>query len=316
MEANPGVVIPALRESLDDVRRGLGEWTVRVVREPSSGRLVGAVRGRLDSHGEWDIGRIMVAPDLQGRGLGRALLELVEDLAPADVTTYVLFTGAGSADNQRMYKKAGFRLRAGPQGAARSRRDDQEGRVAGFPADATLWQTSPLVRSRPGSPGCISRCTAPGIRRTAPATGGAPAGHTGHQPIRHHQIPRLTCGTREEHVMTNVIADLGNALKRDDVPAFRAGDTVKVHVKVIEGSRSRVQVFQGVVIRIHGSGIGRTFTVRKVSFGVGVERTFPLNSPIFETIEIVTRGDVRRAKLYYLRNLRGKAAKIKERREA
>ena len=113
--------------------------------------------------------------------------------------------------------------------------------------------------------------------------------------------------------MTNVIADLGTALKRDDVPDFRAGDTVKVHVKVIEGSRSRVQVFQGVVIRVHGAGIGRTFTVRKVSFGVGVERTFPVNSPIFEKIEVVTRGDVRRAKLYYLRNLRGKAARIRER---
>ncbi|GAB2622187.1 50S ribosomal protein L19 [Nocardioides ginkgobilobae] len=116
--------------------------------------------------------------------------------------------------------------------------------------------------------------------------------------------------------MTNVIADIGSALKRDDVPDFRAGDTVKVHVKVVEGNRSRVQVFQGVVIRVHGSGIGRTFTVRKVSFGVGVERTFPLHSPIFEKIEVVTRGDVRRAKLYYLRNLRGKKAKIKERREA
>jgi large subunit ribosomal protein L19 len=116
--------------------------------------------------------------------------------------------------------------------------------------------------------------------------------------------------------MSNVIADLGTARKRDDLPEFRAGDTVKVHVKVVEGNRSRVQVFQGVVIRIHGSGIGRTFTVRKVSFGVGVERTFPLHSPIFEEIEVVTRGDVRRAKLYYLRNLRGKAAKIKERREA
>jgi large subunit ribosomal protein L19 len=116
--------------------------------------------------------------------------------------------------------------------------------------------------------------------------------------------------------MTNVITELGNAQKRDDVPAFRAGDNIKVHVKVIEGSRSRIQVFQGVVIRIHGAGVGRTFTVRKVSFGVGVERTFPLHSPIFESIEIVTRGDVRRAKLYYLRNLRGKAAKIKERREA
>ena len=116
--------------------------------------------------------------------------------------------------------------------------------------------------------------------------------------------------------MSNVIDALNAATLRDDVPPFRAGDTVKVHVKVVEGNRSRVQVFQGVVIRVQGSGVGRTFTVRKVSFGVGVERTFPVNSPIFETIEIVTRGDVRRAKLYYLRNLRGKAAKIKERREA
>jgi large subunit ribosomal protein L19 len=116
--------------------------------------------------------------------------------------------------------------------------------------------------------------------------------------------------------MTNVINELAAASKRDDVPAFRAGDNIKVHVKVVEGNRSRVQIFQGVVIRVQGSGIGRTFTVRKVSFGVGVERTFPLNSPIFEKIEVVTRGDVRRAKLYYLRNLRGKAAKIKERREA
>src|SRR5919107_2902927 len=116
--------------------------------------------------------------------------------------------------------------------------------------------------------------------------------------------------------MTNVVDAVASQSLRDDVPEFRAGDTVKVHVKVTEGNRSRVQIFQGVVIRVHGSGIGRTFTVRKVSFGVGVERTFPLHSPIFETIEIVTRGDVRRAKLYYLRNLRGKAAKIKERREA
>ncbi len=115
--------------------------------------------------------------------------------------------------------------------------------------------------------------------------------------------------------MTNVIADLGSPNLRTDLPDFRGGDTVKVHVKVVEGNRARVQVFQGVVIRVHGSGIGRTFTVRKVSFGVGVERTFPLHSPIFEMIEVVTRGDVRRAKLYYLRNLRGKAAKIRERRD-
>ena len=114
----------------------------------------------------------------------------------------------------------------------------------------------------------------------------------------------------------NTLDALDAQSQRTDLPDFRAGDTVKVHARVVEGNRSRVQVFQGVVIRIHGSGIGRTFTVRKVSFGVGVERTFPLHSPIFEQIEIVTRGDVRRAKLYYLRNLRGKAAKIKERREA
>ena len=110
------------------------------------------------------------------------------------------------------------------------------------------------------------------------------------------------------NISPSVVAELGNALKRDDIPDFRAGDTVKVHVKVVEGNRSRVQLFQGVCIRIQGSGVGRTFTVRKVSFGVGVERTFPLHTPIIDHIEVVTRGDVRRAKLYYLRNLRGKAA--------
>jgi len=117
-------------------------------------------------------------------------------------------------------------------------------------------------------------------------------------------------------IMTNVIDIIDAAVARDDIPAFRAGDTLKVHVKVVEGNRSRIQVFQGVCIRLQGSGVRRTFTVRKVSFGVGVERTFPLHSPIFDRIEVVTRGDVRRAKLYYLRNLRGKAAKIKEKREA
>ena len=101
---------------------------------------------------------------------------------------------------------------------------------------------------------------------------------------------------------------------RDDVPAFSPGDTVKVHVRVVEGSRERIQVFQGVVIRRQGSGIRETFTVRKVSFGVGVERTFPVHSPILARIEVVTRGDVRRAKLYYLRGRVGKAAKIKEKR--
>ena len=102
---------------------------------------------------------------------------------------------------------------------------------------------------------------------------------------------------------------------RSDIPDFRPGDTVKVHVRVVEGNRERIQVFQGVVIRRQGGGARETFTVRKVSFGVGVERTFPVHTPVVEKIEVVTRGDVRRAKLYYLRELRGKAAKIKEKRE-
>lgn len=102
---------------------------------------------------------------------------------------------------------------------------------------------------------------------------------------------------------------------RDDVPEFGPGDTVKVHVRVVEGNRERVQVFEGVVLGRRGSGAGESFTVRKVSFGVGVERTFPVHSPIIAKIERVTRGDVRRAKLYYLRDRVGKAAKVKEKRE-
>jgi len=101
---------------------------------------------------------------------------------------------------------------------------------------------------------------------------------------------------------------------RDDIPDFRPGDTLKVHVRVVEGSRERVQVFQGAVIRRQGSGVRETFTVRKVSFGVGVERTFPVHSPSIAKLEVATLGDVRRAKLYYLRDRAGKAAKIKERR--
>jgi large subunit ribosomal protein L19 len=101
---------------------------------------------------------------------------------------------------------------------------------------------------------------------------------------------------------------------RDDIPEFSPGDTLKVHVRVVEGTRERVQVFQGVVIRRQGGGITETFTVRKVSFGVGVERTFPVHSPVTSKIEVITRGDVRRAKLYYLRDRVGKAAKVKEKR--
>jgi large subunit ribosomal protein L19 len=113
----------------------------------------------------------------------------------------------------------------------------------------------------------------------------------------------------------NTLDSVDAASLRSDIPDFRPGDTVKVHVKVVEGTRSRIQVFQGVVIRRHGGGLGETFTVRKVSFGTGVERTFPVHTPVVEKIEVVSRGDVRRAKLYYLRELRGKKAKIREKRE-
>jgi large subunit ribosomal protein L19 len=115
--------------------------------------------------------------------------------------------------------------------------------------------------------------------------------------------------------MHTAIAELEQAQIRSDVPDFRPGDTLRVHVKVTEGNRSRIQVFQGVVIRRQGGGARETFTVRKISYGVGVERTFPVHTPAIDKIELVTRGKVRRAKLYYLRDLRGKAARIKERRE-
>ena len=115
--------------------------------------------------------------------------------------------------------------------------------------------------------------------------------------------------------MDTAIADLEQTQVRQDIPDFRPGDTLKVHVRVKEGNRSRIQVFQGVVIRRQGSGSRETFTVRKISYGVGVERTFPVHSPSIDKIEPVSRGRVRRAKLYYLRELRGKAARIKERRD-
>ena len=106
-----------------------------------------------------------------------------------------------------------------------------------------------------------------------------------------------------------------NLSKRDDIPDFASGDTLRVHVKVIEGNRQRTQVFEGNVVRRQGAGLQETYTVRKLSFGVGVERTFPVHTPIVEKIELVSRGDVRRAKLYYLRNRIGKAAKIREKRD-
>jgi large subunit ribosomal protein L19 len=113
----------------------------------------------------------------------------------------------------------------------------------------------------------------------------------------------------------HTLDELDKASLRSDVPDFRPGDTLDVGVRVVEGNRSRVQRFQGVVIRRQGGGVRETFTVRKVSFGVGVERTFPVHTPVIEDIKVVTRGDVRRAKLYYLRELRGKKAKIKEKRD-
>lgn len=113
--------------------------------------------------------------------------------------------------------------------------------------------------------------------------------------------------------MQDLIAEITKDQLRTDLPEFRPGDTVRVHAKVVEGSRERIQVFEGVVIKRQNGGIHETFTVRKISYGVGVERTFPLHSPRIDKIEVVRRGKVRRAKLYYMRNLRGKAARIKER---
>ena len=125
---------------------------------------------------------------------------------------------------------------------------------------------------------------------------------------------RLVAAQRRDIMQTLDFVD--NASLRSDIPDFRAGDTVKVHVNIIEGNRSRIQVFQGVVIARSGHGVTETFIVRKISFQVGVERTFPVHSPVIDHIEVVSRGDVRRAKLYYLRNLRGKKAKIREKRES
>lgn len=113
----------------------------------------------------------------------------------------------------------------------------------------------------------------------------------------------------------HILDSVDKASLKTDVPAFRVGDTVKVHVNIVEGNRSRVQVFQGIVIRRSGESVRETFTVRKISFQVGVERTFPIHSPVIDKIELVSRGDVRRAKLYFLRDLRGKKAKIREKRD-
>ena len=133
--------------------------------------------------------------------------------------------------------------------------------------------------------------------------------------ITHPRIERLVRIEYDEDAAMNTLDDLDAQSQRTDIPDFRAGDTLKVHARVVEGNRSRVQIFQGVVISRQGGGLHETFKIRKISFGVGVERTYPIHSPLIDKIEVVTRGDVRRAKLYYLRELRGKKAKIKELRE-
>src|SRR5690606_20409325 len=120
------------------------------------------------------------------------------------------------------------------------------------------------------------------------------------------------CGRRESTMNYNLLQELTREQLRTDLPNFRPGDTLKVYVKVKEGNRERIQMFEGVVIKRRGGGISETFTVRKISYGVGVERTFPLHTPKIDKIEVARRGKVRRAKLYYLRNLRGKAARIQE----
>ena len=120
--------------------------------------------------------------------------------------------------------------------------------------------------------------------------------------------------TEGEKMMQNIISEITKDQLRSDLPTFRPGDTVRVHVKVVEGTRERIQMYEGVVIKRRGGGISETFTVRKISSGVGVERTFPVHTPKIANLEVIRRGKVRRAKLYYLRDLRGKAARIKERR--
>src|SRR3954471_11890228 len=204
-------------------------------------------------------------------------------------------------------------------------------------ASSTRPTNAPATRSASISEGVRSSITSPAYEHQVSVAGrrfygrmvdcawlGSATGesHGGRKAPRHahsfseHPYSRSTCGGRRERNTMHILDSVDAASLRSDIPDFRAGDNVKVHVNIIEGTRSRIQVFQGVVIGRSGEGIRETFTVRKISFQVGVERTFPVHSPVIDHIELVTRGDVRRAKLYYLRNLRGKKAKIKEKRDA
>ena len=159
-----------------------------------------------------------------------------------------------------------------------------------------MWQTYRLCHSAPLPQGS-----------SAPPSGG---GHSSSLSAREPVV------SAESDTIMQKLDFIDQASLKSDIPDFRPGDTLKVHVNIVEGTRSRIQVFQGVVIARSGHGVTETFIVRKISFQVGVERTFPLHSPVIDHIEVVSRGDVRRAKLYYLRSLRGKKAKIREKRES
>src|SRR5690606_34473793 len=168
-----------------------------------------------------------------------------------------------------------------------------------------VWQNRSLCRDRCARrrPGCDSAAGESRFRLTRPTT-----------PPSLFPWKWSTRGGHRERFIMNIIDALDAASLRSDIPEFGPGDTVKVHVNIVEGNRSRVQVFQGVVIGRQGSGLRETFTVRKISFQVGVQRMFPVHSPIIDKIEVMTRGDVRRAKIYYLRGLTGKKARIREKR--
>jgi ribosomal protein L19 len=177
-----------------------------------------------------------------------------------------------------------------------------------------MWARIPAKGEKIGEEGVglnggFSRFTlgAPSVARYAVCTVDIAALHSARNSLKELYL--------DEDQTMNILDAVDAKSLRKDIPQFRAGDELKVHVRVIEGSKSRIQVFQGIVIRRQGDGVRETFTIRKVSYGVGVERTFPVHTPVIEKIELVKKGDVRRAKLYYLRDLRGKAAKIREKRD-
>ena len=201
--------------------------------------------------------------------------------------------GAGAAAYRGPPARPAGRASTRPRSTSRTSRRSPG---ADFRYPSAVWQSSEVAACPPARVAARISSTVAGSESPTrtPATG----------------VPRV-----HKDAAMNTLDALDAQSRRTDIPDFRAGDTLKVHARVVEGNRSRIQIFQGVVIRRQGAGLRETFTVRKVSFGVGVERTYPINSPVLDRIEVVTRGDVRRAKLYYLRDLRGKKAKIKEKRD-